>query len=628
MDDKTLIHQFAVKWCDKFRDQTINYLELVDHYMADDCAALGFEMDCGHAFEQQYGAAVHDSTELDKIIDEVEDIPLLGSAIYSRWRYFNHWAYDGAEILEPQNRAWFILALSRLALLSGDNPFIFKGTLRKIRIVSNNICYGPPPEPDDEVEQHLTINAEGRVWFSSYKCGELPYQIKKAGSKNFKIDRTTADKIFDAISTYFSNEYTEVFATDIGDWVMELTNTDGVVYKFRGSLCADFNYHGEDLSDIIRDNLGMDNLYVFDGNNKPDILTRITIDYHRTTKITPKSVPEGASWNKVIWNYNEHLIIDRKTNSIEQIQTIGSGCKVSRKYEIEGGIESLLDEFEADCLFVELPTTPDDVIENPNETTDYTITLDFKKGEQRVISGCYDKYGLPKDYADFAETVWEFIRFYGWGEMLDPSVYGKTKRRKSEYIFCSVEFDSGYKSYYYLTDDDTIEIGDQVVVPAGKDNHHAIVEVVDIEYFSEEDAPLPIEKTKHIIRKCTDDDFDPPMVMASEPLTGISVEQVQQLLEEDDSESNLAKVYAGVSNQVGWLMHDLDDDDCTPETEEQYKKWSALEETLRTRIFDILKQEDIDAFEKTVAENKGYYNVVKPFMLRNGFKDGRGWWVT
>ena len=162
---------------------------------------------------------------------------------------------------------------------------IFKGTLRKIRIVSNNICYGPPPEPDDEVEQHLTINAEGRVWFSSYKCGELPYQIKKAGSKNFKIDRTTADKIFDAISTYFSNEYTEVFATDIGDWVMELTNTDGVVYKFRGSLCADFNYHGEDLSDIIRDNLGMDNLYVFDGNNKPDILTRIEIDYHRTTKI-------------------------------------------------------------------------------------------------------------------------------------------------------------------------------------------------------------------------------------------------------------------------------------------------------------------------------------------------------
>ena len=41
MADMKQIHDFAVKWCDKFRDQNINYIELVDHYMADDCAALG-----------------------------------------------------------------------------------------------------------------------------------------------------------------------------------------------------------------------------------------------------------------------------------------------------------------------------------------------------------------------------------------------------------------------------------------------------------------------------------------------------------------------------------------------------------------------------------------------------------
>ena len=32
---------------------------------------------------------------------------------------------------------------------------------------------------------------------------------------------------------------------------------------------------------------------------------------------------------------------------------------------------------------------------------------------------------LMKDFADFAETVFDFIRFYGLGEILDPSVYGK-----------------------------------------------------------------------------------------------------------------------------------------------------------------------------------------------------------
>ena len=116
------VHLFATKWIEKFRDQKISYIELVDHYLADDCQALGFQMDCGHAFSEKYG--------------------------------------DAAAILNPENRSWFILALSRLALLSGENPFLVKGELRKIRLVSNRLGYGPCPEPDEEVEQHITLNAE------------------------------------------------------------------------------------------------------------------------------------------------------------------------------------------------------------------------------------------------------------------------------------------------------------------------------------------------------------------------------------------------------------------------------------------------------------------------------------
>lgn len=112
------IYAFAVKWIDKFRDENVDYIELVDHYMADDCAALGFRMDCGHAFGHVYGKAVNDAGELEKIINSITDIPLLGSAVYSQWRYFNHWAYSGAEILQPKNREWFILALNRLAELT------------------------------------------------------------------------------------------------------------------------------------------------------------------------------------------------------------------------------------------------------------------------------------------------------------------------------------------------------------------------------------------------------------------------------------------------------------------------------------------------------------------------------
>jgi len=503
------ICEFAAKWFEKFRDKNINYIELVDHYMADDCSALGFEMDCGHAFSEQYGKASYDSEALDAVIGRITDIPLLGSAIYSRWRYFNHWAYSGEEILEPQNRDWFTMALSRLGELANSHLMRFKGTAQKIRIVSNNICYGPTPGPDEEVEQHITINSEGRVWFSAYIFGSGYSEHEKSRSKIFSIGKEAVSKILDAFTAYFSGEYIEVFATDIGVWELEITNTEGKVYKFRGSLCEDLEVDGIDLSDLVREILGMDDLYVFDGNQKPDRVDRVTIDYHRITKIKPKN-PVSDTVEYMTWNYSEKLVLDRESETLEHIQNIGSGCIVSRKYYVQGGVEGLLDDIDADELFGEIEGNPDDVVDTPLESKDYTITVDFKKGPQRVIQGTYDKKALPEFWGEFAETVWRFIRFYGWGEMLDPSVYEKIKRRKQDFIYCSVEFDEGYKSYYYISDEDNISVDDYVVVPVGKDNHHSIAKVVKVEYFAEENVPLPLDRTKHIIRKCNDDDFDPP----------------------------------------------------------------------------------------------------------------------
>lgn len=126
MTDMKQIHEFAVKWLDKFSDEAIDYIELVDHYMADDCETLGFKMDCGDAFSEKYGKAVHDSEALEQIIAEVTDIPLLGSAVYSQWRYFNHWAYCAEAILEPENRAWFTIALSRMGELAECHMEQFK----------------------------------------------------------------------------------------------------------------------------------------------------------------------------------------------------------------------------------------------------------------------------------------------------------------------------------------------------------------------------------------------------------------------------------------------------------------------------------------------------------------------
>ena len=68
-----------------------------------------------------------------------------------------------------------------------------------------------------------------------------------------------------------------------------------------------------------------------DGNNKPDRVDRITVDYRRVTKIKPKDIPEGATWEYVTWDYTEKLVIDRESETLDHVQKIGSVCVVYRK---------------------------------------------------------------------------------------------------------------------------------------------------------------------------------------------------------------------------------------------------------------------------------------------------------
>lgn len=385
-----------------------------------------------------------------------------------------------------------------------ENALRFHGTLKKVRIVSNKICfYYCRPDPNDEVEQHLTINNNGRVWFSGYKFENH----EKTRTRNFKIEKADADRLLGKIAAFFSVEYNEYLLTDIGTWEMELTNTDGVTYKFRGSVCCFFDCEETDLSDLVRDILGMDDLFVFDGG-KPDVINKITVDYLRSTKINSAKEPKSTERDLLTWNYREHLIIDRETETIEYIRNIGTDCKISYKYEIGDGIESLLDNFDAEDLFTYIIGNPEDVIEKPDESKDYIITVEYEKNPNRTITGSFDKYGLPDDYNEFAKTVYDFICFYGTAEIFSPSFYDMAKRRSSDHIYCSVTFEEDGESYYYLTDDDSIEIGDFVIVPAGRNNHETVVKVVNIEYFNDENVPLPLDKTKHIIRKCLDKEPD------------------------------------------------------------------------------------------------------------------------
>lgn len=112
---KHQIISFADKWLAKFSDSNLTGYDLADDpTFADESFALKFEMDCGHEFCEKYNVETLDKAI--EILDSVDDIDYLASAIFSNWRYFNHWAGSCSEILD--HRDWFIATLTRLKELA------------------------------------------------------------------------------------------------------------------------------------------------------------------------------------------------------------------------------------------------------------------------------------------------------------------------------------------------------------------------------------------------------------------------------------------------------------------------------------------------------------------------------
>ena len=162
-------------------------------------------------------------------------------------------------------------------------------------------------------------------------------------------------------------------------------------------------------------------IHEFDDN--PDIVTKVEVEYHRTAKIKPDYIPEGATWEYVTWNYNEKLSIDRETETMEHYRELGSGCKITNKYYVEEGIPSFLDDIDVDAFSI-INGNPSEVVDDPLDVKNYTITIYTKQGKTRIITGSFDKNGLPNDWPEFINNVYEFMAFYGIGDLFDEDVSG------------------------------------------------------------------------------------------------------------------------------------------------------------------------------------------------------------
>ena len=109
------ISEYISKFADMLNDSNVSDIQIVDDpAIGDGFRDLGFDMDCGHAFEEKYGHdAFRNPDALEKVIDSIDDIQLLGCAIFSQWRYYNHWAM-GESIRDEEPMRWFNMIIKRM----------------------------------------------------------------------------------------------------------------------------------------------------------------------------------------------------------------------------------------------------------------------------------------------------------------------------------------------------------------------------------------------------------------------------------------------------------------------------------------------------------------------------------
>lgn len=122
----------------------------------------------------------------------------------------------------------------------------------------------------------------------------------------------------------------------------------------------------------------------------------------------------------------------------------------------------------------------------------WDLTIESESGKKYVFNGA-----LIADEDDFFSEYSIKVRKY----LKRRDLFVFDGQDQTGLIFLSCEFEGGSKSYYYRTDDETIDIGDYVRVPVGENGRTAIVEVVDIDYFEEDEVPMPLEKVKVVIEK-------------------------------------------------------------------------------------------------------------------------------
>ena len=134
-----------------------------------------------------------------------------------------------------------------------------------IRIITNILSYGPEPAQGTEIEQHLSIKANGQCWLTRYayqRHGD-PVCVKRE-----RFQAKAMDTLLAEMKAFFDTcDWRRYDVTDTGGWIIEVDGQEATLVglvdfgRVTGSVCG----AGSALSASIRTVLGRHDLFLLDG---------------------------------------------------------------------------------------------------------------------------------------------------------------------------------------------------------------------------------------------------------------------------------------------------------------------------------------------------------------------------
>lgn len=500
--DREAVHQFAEDFLKLyFTDYPIEPPFPMHEEMGARCEALGFAMDCGQSFMKTYSRkAFFEFRSFARCVNTIYDIGLLGSAIFSKWRYVTRWQMPPVDGYSEE--PWFHLAFLRLSALTAktgkDMPHLFRRTAERMRLTStvSSFCEWKDGE---EVRQQLELYRDGAGKWNRYVWNKKDNNFRLKETRYFHMKRNAADEILQILTLLAQEDYVKPYMhiCDAGEWRLKLWDRKGRADIFNGDFPLEPGGGNLHLSDRIREALCLPHMWVFDGETGDNDMTYVRMEFMPRRDDCPpffiRHPKEGM----------ETLVIDRKTDTLIYGKMQENGKE--QRLTIHGGAENLLAWWDDAAIFTEdapdarPPERPPILGSSLRNVGRYKLTVKFRHAPTRIMEGDFHNDGLPEAWAEFAEEVLNFCKNSAGGSLLNPVLYNWRPRRKGEYIYCRVEFMNGGKTYCYRTEDKSIRAGSRVIVPVGPENEPKTARVVSVDYVLPKNAPYPPSRTKVIL---------------------------------------------------------------------------------------------------------------------------------